>query len=93
MHVYASGLFLLLGLLSKTTMNKTLLILIAGIVIIGGLIGYTVLGKSSSTAHTDGDGHTTAQHEATPHDDTGTTPHDDTTTVPHDDTGTAPHND
>lgn len=74
-------------------MNKTLLILIAGIVIIGGLIGYTVLGKSSSNGHTDGDGHTTAQHEATPHDDTGTAPHDDTTTAPHDDTGTAPHND
>lgn len=61
-------------------MNKTLLIIIAGIVIVGGLIGYTVLGKSEPNGHTDGDGHTTVQHEATekaPHDDTGTAPHDD----------------
>jgi len=62
-------------------MNKTLLILIAGIVIVGGLIGYTALGKSTSQEHTEGDGHTGAGHAQT------------TGTVPHDDTGTAPHND
>jgi len=71
-------------------MNKTLLILIAGIVIVGGLIGYTVLGKSTSN-----DSATTQQKvaEATPHNDTGTAPHDDTEAAQHDDTGTAPHND
>ncbi len=79
-------------------MSKTLLILITGIVIIGGLIGYTVLGKSSSKGHTDGDGHTTTQHEATETHTEGDghtdTDHAETTgAVPHDDTGTAPHND
>lgn len=61
-------------------MNKTLLIIIAGIVIVGGLIGFTLLGKSESNGHTDDDGHTTTQHEANgkaPHDDTGTAPHND----------------
>lgn len=66
-------------------MNKTLLILIAGIVIVGGLIGYTVLGKPASTQQ--------KASEAVPHDDTGTAPHDDSAVAPHDDTGTAPHND
>lgn len=75
-------------------MSKTLLILIAGIVIVGGFIGYTMFGTSSSeTAHTAGDGHTDAEHaEALPHDDTGTTPHG-SEGIPHDDTGTAPHQD
>lgn len=79
-------------------MNKTLLILIAGIVIVGGLIGYTVLGKSESNRHTDGDGHTTNQHKAMEghmegdaHTDVA---HDQMMgTAPHDDTGTTPHND
>jgi flagellar basal body-associated protein FliL len=75
-------------------MNKTLLILIAGIVVIAGIIGYMVLGGSKNEAtHTAGDGHTEAQHaEALPHDDTGTTAHS-SEDVPHDDTGTAPHQD
>ena len=75
-------------------MNKTLLALIAGITVIAGIIGYTVLGGSKSDAtHTAGDGHTDAQHaEALPHDDTGTAPHG-SEGVPHDDTGTAPHQD
>ena len=80
-------------------MNKTLLILIAGIVIVGGFIGYTVLGKSTSKEHTEGDGHTTAQHVETATGHTEGDGHTDadhvqtTGTVPHDDTGTAPHND
>ena len=79
-------------------MNKTLLILIAGIVLVGGLIGYTVLGKSSPADHTDGDGHTTAQHETTETHTEGDghtdADHIETTgTVPHDDTGSTPHND
>lgn len=75
-------------------MNKTLLVLIAGIVIIAGIIGYMVLGGSKNdAAHTVGDGHTEAQHEEMmPHDDTGTTPHG-SEVAPHDDTGTAPHQD
>ncbi len=59
-------------------MNKTLVALIIGIVAVGGLIGYTVLGKQGAVA---------------PHDDTGLAPHDDTAVAPHDDSGTAPHND
>lgn len=77
-------------------MNKTVMILIAGIVIVGGLIGYTVFGKSASDGKAKtGDPTTTQQRtaETAPHDDTGTAPHDDTTSAPHDDTGTAPHND
>jgi hypothetical protein len=60
-------------------MNKTLSILIAGIIIIAGIIGYMVLGGSKSDAtHTAGDGHTDAQHaEVMPHDDAGTAPHKD----------------
>ena len=61
-------------------MNKTLLIIISGIVVVGGLIGYTMFGKQSSTVHTANDGHTEAEHttsESTPHDDTGTAPHND----------------
>ncbi|MBY0539428.1 hypothetical protein K2P56_03285 [Patescibacteria group bacterium] len=75
-------------------MNKTLLVLIAGIVIIAGIIGYMFLGGSKNeAAHTAGDGHTEAQHtEALPHDDTGTAAHGSEAT-PHDDTGTAPHQD
>ena len=75
-------------------MNKTLLALIAGIIVIGGIIGYTVLGGSKNeAAHTAGDGHTEAVHaEALPHNDTGTAAHG-SEGVPHDDTGTAPHQD
>ncbi|TAK58585.1 hypothetical protein EPO14_01955 [Patescibacteria group bacterium] len=77
-------------------MNKTVLILIAGIVIVGGLIGYTVLGKSASDGNAKTGDTTTTQQKTVniaPHDDTGTAPHNDTTAVPHDDTGAAPHND
>ena len=75
-------------------MNKTLSILIIGIILVAGVIGYMVLGgtKNDST-HTAGDGHTDAQHaEALPHDDMGTAAHGNET-APHDDTGTAPHQD
>lgn len=75
-------------------MNKTLSILIIGIVVILGIIGYVVLGGSKNEiVHTAGDGHTEAQHaEELPHDDTGTMPHG-SEGIPHDDTGTAPHQD
>lgn len=75
-------------------MNKTLLVLIAGIVVIAGIIGYVVFGGSKDEiAHTVGDGHTEAQHaEALPHDDTGTAAHG-SEGIPHDDTGLAPHQD
>lgn len=76
-------------------MNKTVLILIAGIVIVGGFIGYTVLGKSTSDGSAKTGNTTTTQQKTVdiaPHDDTGTAPHNDTP-APHDDTGTAPHND
>ena len=60
-------------------MNKTLSILIIGIIVVAGIIGYMVFGGSKNdAAHTAGDGHTDAQHaEALPHDDTGTVPHQD----------------
>ena len=75
-------------------MSKTLLGLIAGIIVIAGIIGYTVLGGSKSDAtHTAGDGHADAEHaESLPHDDRGTRAHG-SEGVPHDDTGTAPHQD
>lgn len=61
-------------------MNKTFLLLIGAIVVVGGFIGYTVLGSSDDIGtHTAGDGHTEAQHAgntAVPHDDTGSEPHD-----------------
>ena len=44
-------------------MSKTLLGLIGGISIVGGLIGYTLLG-SHSAAHEAGDGHEAAEHSA-----------------------------
>lgn len=73
-------------------MNKTLYIIFTGIVIVAGLIGYTMFGKSSGESHTAGDGHTEAVHqESLPHDDTGLAPHNEDGVVPHDDTGTAPH--
>lgn len=79
-------------------MNKTLLILIAAIVVVGGLIGFTILGKSESNGHKDSDGHTTNQHkemeshmDGDAHTDAA---HDQMMgATPHDDTGTAPHND
>lgn len=79
-------------------MNNTLIALLAGIVIVVGLIGYTVLGKSAPSVHTDGDGHTTVQHEATEKHSEGDGHTEDehagtTGSVPHDDTGTVPHND
>ena len=49
-------------------MNKTLLLLIAGIVVVGGMVGYTVLNKSPEAAQTV---------ESVPHDDSGTSPHID----------------
>jgi hypothetical protein len=60
-------------------MNKTLLILIGGIVIVAGLIGYTIFGKQDAS-HMEGDGH--AEHvqgvgKSAPHDDTGVAPHAD----------------
>ncbi len=61
-------------------MNKSLYIIIIGIVVVGGLIGYTMFGKSSSESHTAGDDYTDAEHQdgnVAPHDDTGTTPHTD----------------
>ena len=75
-------------------MNKTLLILIAGIVVVAGLIGYTMFGKSSST-HTANDGHTEAEHNAaaghTAGDGHTEAEHSTGESAPHDDTGTAPH--
>ncbi len=74
-------------------MNTSLYIIIAAIVVVGGLIAYTLIGRSSTPLHTTGDGHTEAQHvESTPHDDTKT-PHATTTPAAHDDGGQAPHND
>lgn len=75
-------------------MNKTLLVLIIGIIVVGGAIGYVTLSESKDDAtHTPGDGHTEAQHEEMmPHDDTGTEPHG-SEVAPHDDTGLAPHQD
>ncbi len=74
-------------------MNKSLYVIIAAIVVVGGLIGYTMFGRSASVVHTAGDGHTDAQHsESVPHDDTGKAPHDSEAT-PHDDSGLAPHTD
>ncbi len=61
-------------------MNKSLIAIIAGIVVVGGLIGYTMMNKSDA-AHTANDGHTEADHATTG------------TTVPHDDSGLAPHQD
>lgn len=60
-------------------MNKTLSLLIIGIIVVGGAIGYmTLVGSKSEAAHTTGDGHTDAQHaESLPHDDTGKAPHQD----------------
>ncbi len=76
-------------------MNKTLLLLIAGIVVVGGMVGYTVLNKSDS-AHTAGDGHTEVEHsEAAGHtagDGHTETDHSQTVeSAPHDDSGTATH--
>lgn len=62
-------------------MNKSLIALVAGIVLVSGLIGYTVLGKEKVETHTAGDGHAESEHL------------EEATSVPHDDTGTAPHND
>ncbi len=62
-------------------MNKSLYIIIAGIIVVAGLIGYTLFNKDSSAVHTANDGHTEVDHASksvsTPHDDTGTTPHND----------------
>ncbi len=59
-------------------MNKSLYIILALIVVVGGLIGYTMFGQSIPPVHTAGDGHTEAQHaESMPHDDTGLPPHND----------------
>lgn len=75
-------------------MNKSLYILIAAIVVVGGLIAYTVLPRSSESAHTAGDGHTEAQYtESAPHDDTGKAPHATSSAPAHNDSGQAPHND
>ncbi len=61
-------------------MNKSLYLIIGGIVVVGALIGYTMLGKSDAS-HTANDGHTEVEHAegsaAAPHDDTGTAPHTD----------------
>ena len=77
-------------------MNKTPLLLIAGIVVVGGMVGYTVLNTSTDAAHTAGDGHMEAEHsEAAQHTaDDGHTETDHSQTVesaPHDDSGTATH--
>lgn len=75
-------------------MNKTLYIIIAGIIVAAGLIGYTTFGKSSGESHTAGDGHTEAEHqESLPHDNTGKDHHNENGAVHHDDTGTTPHTD
>lgn len=62
-------------------MNKTQLILISGIIVVGGLIGYTFFGKQE-VPHTSGDGHMEVEHTqnagtVAPHDDAGTEPHID----------------
>lgn len=60
-------------------MNKSLYIVIAGIVVVAGIIGYILFGTQEAV-HTAGDGHTDhAQVEANvaPHDDSGTEPHTD----------------
>ena len=60
-------------------MNKTFLLLLGAIVVVGGFIGYTVLGSPKDTGtHTAGDGHTEAQHSGNdaPHNDIGTAAHD-----------------
>ncbi len=44
-------------------MNKTLYIIIAGIAVVAGLVGYTMFGQSNT--------------ETTPHDDSGLAPHTD----------------
>ena len=75
-------------------MNKSLYIIIALIVVVGGLIGYTLFGRPSPVIHTAGDGHTDTQHaESIPHDDTGKTQHDNSVTPSHGNSGLAPHND
>ena len=61
-------------------MNKSLYAIIAGIVVVGGLIGFTMMNKPDA-AHTANDGHTESDHAAAG------------TAVPHDDTGLAPHQD
>ncbi len=55
-------------------MNKSLLAIIAGIVVVGGLIGYTIMNTSDAT-HITNDGHTDVSPAS--HDDSGTTPHQD----------------
>ncbi len=77
-------------------MNKTLLVLVPIIVIVAGLIGYTLFGKTDPEAHTAGDGHTEAEHsQAVGHTEgdghTETDHAEQTQTAPHDDTGTEPH--
>ena len=62
-------------------MNKSLYIVIAGIIVMAGFIGYTLFGTKEAV-HTAGDDHTDhaqveAQVEATvaPHEDSGTEAH------------------
>ena len=62
-------------------MNKTLHLIIAGIIIVSGLIGYTMLGQKTDVAHAAGDGHVETDHatavETSAHDDGGLAPHTD----------------
>lgn len=77
-------------------MNTTTTFIFGGILIVGALIGYSLMGGDSPAAHTANDGHAEAEHAAavghTAGDGHAEAEHSESTvSAPHDDAGTAAH--